>query len=112
MNNYRENATQFKKETRWTFWKFLPIFITFIIVISGLFFGLRSIGLIGSTIVERQVFENSFQYKTGMAQRAAVLEANIAEIDSLLMSNPDNKQELLNQKSVLKVQLRAITINQ
>ena len=47
-----------------------------------------------------------------MAQRGAILEANIAEVDMLLRSNPENRQDLINQKSVLRAQLRAITINQ
>ena len=68
--------------------------------------------MFGSVAVERIVFENSFQYKQGMAQRGAILEANIAEVDILLRSNPENRQDLINQKSILRAQLRAITINQ
>lgn len=111
-DEYRTAAGSVAKETSWTFWKFLPILIIVIVVLSAIGFGLMSMGLIGSTIVERVVFENSFQYKAGMAQRGAILEANIAEVDMLLGSNPDNKQDLINQKSVLRSQLRAITINQ
>ena len=111
-NEYRTAASGVAKETSWTFWRFLPIFIIVMIILSAITFGLRSAGLIGSTIVERVVFENSFQYKAGMAQRGAILEANISEIDMLIRINPDNKQDLINQKSVLRSHLRAITINQ
>lgn len=111
-NEYRNEARTVAKETSWTFWRFLPIFIIVLVVLSGLFFGLRSLGLIGSTIVEREVFKQSFQYKEGMEQRAAIMEANITEIDIMLQGNPGNKQDLINQKSILRAQLRAITINQ
>ena len=109
--SYREEAREIRKEAHWRFWKFLPILILFIVILSAFFFGLRSLGLIGSTVVERIVFEQSFQYKTGMAQRGAILEANIVEIDILLNSNPENKQDLINQKLILRSQLHAITIN-
>lgn len=109
---YRKEASELAKETSWTFWKFLPIFVVGIVVLSAVGFGLRSVGLIGSTIVEREVFKRSFQYKEGMEQRAAILKANISEIDIVLISNPENKQDLLNQKMILRSQLTAITINQ
>jgi len=109
---YREDARKVRKETSWTFWSFLPIFFTVIVILSILAFALNSAGMFGRTVVERVIFENSFQYKQGMAQRGAILEANIAEIDMLLNSNPENRQDLINQKSVLRSQLRAITINQ
>ena len=111
-NDYRQSAGHAAREASWTFWRFLPISIAIIVILSAIGFGLNSAGLIGSTIVERVVFENSFQYKAGMAQRGAIMEANIAEIDALLSTNPTNRQDLLNQKSLLRVQLRAITINQ
>ncbi len=111
-NEYRTETKEFLKETKWTFWKSLPIIITIIIVISIISFGLKSLGLIGSTIIEREVFKQSFQYKEGMAQRAAIMEANIAEITIMLQSNPENKQNLIKQKMILNAQLRAITINQ
>lgn len=110
-NDYRNEARQVAKETSWTFWRFLPITVVALVVITVVFFGLRSFGLIGSTIVERKVFEESFQYKEGMAQRAAILQANIVEVDVLLKGNPENRQDLINQKSILSAQLRAITIN-
>jgi hypothetical protein len=55
--------------------------------------------------------KNSFQYKEGMEQRAAILQASITELDIRLQQNPDNRQDLQNQRSILSAQLRAITIN-
>ncbi len=111
-NDYRQSAGRAARETSWTFWRFLPIFVVVVVVLSAIGFGLKSAGIIGTTIVERVVFENSYQYKAGMAQRGAILEANISEIDILLSGNPVNSQDLINQKSILRSQLRAITINQ
>ena len=107
-NEYRTGASIAAKESYWTIWKFLPI----LMLIVAIVFGLRSLGLIGGTIVDQEVFKQSFQYKEGMEQRAAIMQANIIGIDVLLRSNPENKQDLINQKAILKAQLRAITINQ
>ncbi len=65
--------------------------------------------------VDRIVQKNSFQYKEGMEQRAAILQANIAEVDILLAQNPVGNSyhaDLVAQKRILNVQLKAITINQ
>jgi hypothetical protein len=47
-----------------------------------------------------------------MEQRAAILEANIVEIDTMLSQYPERTEELLAQRRILNSQLRAITINQ
>ena len=65
-----------------------------------------------NTVTDRIVMKNSFQYKEGMEQRAAILEASLVELEVLLQSNPANRQDLVNQKTILKAQLRAITINE
>jgi hypothetical protein len=64
-----------------------------------------------SMVVDRIVMKNSFQYREGMEQRGAILEANIVELDIALQQNPENRQNLINQKRILSAQLRAITIN-
>lgn len=110
-NEYRNDARRVAKETSWTFWRFLPIITIVLVVMAAIIFGVRSVTKVGSTIVERKVFENSFQYQKGMEQRAAIIESNIVEIDALLRGNPPNKGALINQRAVLKSHLRAITIN-
>jgi len=77
-----------------------------------LFGGINFVMKPASMAVDRIVMKNSFQYKEGMAQRGAILEANLAEIDLMLIQAPDNRDELMAQKRVLNAQLRAITINQ
>lgn len=88
--------------------KWLVILVIAVVVLFG------GIGLImkpANMAVDRIVTKNSFQYKEGMEQRAAILEANITELDIMLQQNPENKQALLNQRHILSAQLRAITIN-
>lgn len=84
---------------------------TAIIAFVILFGVLRAFGMIGSKVVERQVMKNSFQYVEGMQQRAAILQANLIEIDVQIQQDPSNSA-LLGQKRILRAQLTAITINQ
>lgn len=89
-------------------------FIVLIIVFcigGGIFFFFDQASKPINTAVDRIVMKNSFQYKEGMEQRAAILEASITEIDLALQGNPDNRSDLINQKRVLNAQLRAIKIN-
>jgi len=89
--------------------KWFVIIILFLFVFFG---ALNAIGLIGGKAVERQVLKHSHQYKEGMDQRAAILQANIAELDILIAQRPANVKNLENQKLILQAQLRAITINE
>lgn len=65
-----------------------------------------------SVNADRIITKQSFQYKEGMEQRAAILKANIEEVDILLSMNPENRADLQAQRSILNAQLRAITINE
>jgi len=85
------------------------MWILLLTMLSGIMLGvLNMAGSIGKTVVERVVFEQSFQYSEGMKQRAATLEANIAEIDMLIATGQGNQEQLLAQKSVLRVQLNSM----
>lgn len=64
-----------------------------------------------SMAVDRLAMKQSFQYKEGMAQRGAILEASIIELDIALQGNPENRNDLINQKRILSAQLKAISIN-
>ena len=75
-----------------------------IVLLSAVGGGLKYIGVFG----ERVVFENSFQYKEGMSQRANTLEAQIAEIDMQIMRNPNKVNQLRAQRKVLEIQLRGV----
>lgn len=89
--------------------KWLAIALVLGTVLIG---GISMIVKPASMAVDRLVMKSSFQYAEGMAQRAAILEASIIELDISLSENPENYQGLVNQKRILRAQLRAITINQ
>ena len=57
---------------------------------------------------ERIVFKNSHQYQEGMAQRANVFEAQIAEIDLQIAQNPHMASQLRMQRKVLEIQLKGV----
>jgi len=96
-------SSEKKEFTKWWFLIGALVFGSMLLV--GI---LKYAGIIGTTVVERVVFEQSFQYKEGMKQRANTLEANIAEIDMLIATGQGNKEQLLGQKSVLRVQLNSM----
>lgn len=74
-----------------------------VVIASILLFAFK----LANSYVGRAIQTNSHQYVEGMNQRARVLNANIAEIDSLLLTNPENKESLLAQKRALSAQLKA-----
>ena len=53
MNEYRKEMSEIATESRWTFFRFLPLFLGGIAILFMFFFGLRTLGLIGGTVVER-----------------------------------------------------------
>lgn len=70
--------------------------------------GLKSAGLIGGTIVEREVFENSFQYSESRKTQIATFEAQLAEIERKLMNSDldqTTRHNLEAQASSLRIQL-------
>jgi hypothetical protein len=82
-----------------------------VVLIVLLFGGINLIMKPATMAVDRVVMKNSFQYREGMEQRGAILEASLVELDIALQQNPENRQGLVNQKRILSAQLRAITIN-
>ena len=93
--------SEMKEATKWVMWAIaICVFIT---VIGWV---MRPVDM----VVERAVLVNSHQYKEGMADRAAVLGASIAEVESRLMTTSDSetRKGLENQASALRIQLKAI----
>jgi uncharacterized protein YpmS len=90
-------------------WKWSAI----IIIAIGVTFGAANfIFKPMSMATDRMVMKNSFQYKEGMEQQAALLEAQIAEIDVNIARYPSKQIELMNQRKVFQARLKAITVNQ
>jgi hypothetical protein len=70
--------------------------------------GLNAAGMLGRTVVEREVFENSYQYTAAQKQKIATIEAQIAEVQQRLTSpdlDPAVRSDLEAQAAGLRVQL-------
>lgn len=85
--SYRGEAGEVAREARWTFFRFMPLFISVVLFLFVLGFGLNSLGLFGKTVVERKVFENSYQRSESIKSQIATDEAALAEI-SRQLANP------------------------
>ena len=72
-------------------------------------FILHSIGVIGNTVVEREVFEASYQRSESLKSQIATEEANIAELERKL-TNPnldaDTRANLEAQMSAARIRLQ------
>lgn len=88
MNEYRDEVRQIRREAGWTFRQFLPLFVGVVVVLGLVGFGMNSLGLFGRTVVERKVFENSYQRSEALKSQIATDEATLVEIERKL-SNPE-----------------------
>ena len=104
--SYRNDMREVHKEARWTVWKFSMLFVGTLLFIAVVFFGLRAMGLIGETMLERKVFEESFQYSEARKSAIAAQEATMVEIERKLM-NPNLDDST---RYNLEAQLSAIRI--
>lgn len=108
MSKYRDEVRQVEKEARWTFWRFLPLFLAVIAILSVVGFGLNSLRLFGRTVVERKVFEESYQRSEALKSRIATDEATLVEIERKL-SNPnldaDTRHNLEAQVSAARIRI-------
>lgn len=95
-----------KKEfARWWLWVLL------LVVLSALVFGgLHYAGVLGHTVVEREVFENSYQRSAGTKQQIATFEAELARLRARL-NNPNlsegTRAEIEAQIAAIEIQLDA-----
>ena len=86
----------------WFVWVgFLILIALVILTVMGYF------GKLTSTIVERKVFENSYQRSEGLRSQNMAWEAQLASINSQLMSNP-NDANLMAQRAMLEVQIKGM----
>jgi len=95
----------FKKEkkaiTSWWVYATILLVATSVVLTS-----LKYFGLVGSTIVERKVFENSYQKQSGDKARLATYKAQLAAINSRLITSPEDA-DLLAQKAMLQIQIKS-----
>ncbi len=90
-----------KEYGAWWVW-ILTLTVLSIIVFTGLSY----LGVVGGTIVERKVFENSFQYSEARKTEIATYEAQISEIEGQLTNSQLEEGTRIN----LKAQLSSINI--
>lgn len=108
MDDYRSDAGKVAVETRWTFFRFLPVFLLVVVVLFFVGFALKSAGIIGKTIVEREVFEQSYQRSEALRSRIATDEAVVSEISSKLLNpnlDEDTRFNLEAQLSAARVRI-------
>lgn len=88
---------------KWWLWVlFLPIQIVIVLSIMGY------ISKFTSTIVERKVFENSYQRSESIKSEVVIFEATLAEIDQKLSGSigEQTRNELESQASSIRILLR------
>lgn len=85
---------------KWWFWIVLLMVLT--VPIS---FGMKALGLWGHTVVERKVFENSYQYDQARRTAVATYEAQLVEISAKLR-NPDLDPMVRSDLEALAASLR------
>ena len=110
-NEYRKEASQIAKDSRWTIFRFLPLLILVFVIL----FALNSAGMLGKTVVERKVFENSYQRSEGLKSGLALYEAQLAEINFRINdpeSSREDRRDLRAQRASLKYQIAAIKLRQ
>ena len=84
MSNKYDEFHADMREGRKATWRFLPTVIGVSVVLTILGFVLNSLGLFGRTVVERKVFENSYQRSSSIDSQIATDEAALVEINSQL----------------------------
>ena len=80
--------------------------IGLILILSAVSFGIGSLFIVGDTVVERKVFENSYQRQESLKTEIAINEATLTEIN-MKLSNPNLDA---NTRFNLKAQASAIRI--
>ena len=85
------------------------IWILVLVVIAAVVFGgLRYAGIIGTTVVEREVFKRSYQRTEGLKSQIATYEAQLAQLRIKLSDpnlEPGVKRSLQAQKAGIEIQL-------
>lgn len=85
------------------------MWVLLLMIVSGIVLtGLSYVGLIGRTVVERKVFENSFQYSEARKAEVAAYQATLAEIERKLATakiDEGTRANLEAQASGIRIQL-------
>ena len=88
--------------------KIMGYTILTIVLLSAVGGVLTAVGVFG----ERVLIKNSFQYKEGMAQQAAIWESELIGLDIQISeaTSQEAQEKLLGQKRFVESRLRAVTL--
>ena len=109
-NEYRDAARQVARNTRWTVFRFLGVFVLCVGILAALGFGLRLTGVVG----QRVIFEESIQRSSAINSAIASDRAVLAEIESRLASgdlDPETRANLLAQAAAARVRIQLLVSN-
>lgn len=103
-----------KKAANKGIWQIFTMFLLATVLFGSLGTVTRYLGMWGDTTMERIITKNSFQYKEGMDQQAAIWESQLVELDEQLMTCQEQEicDGIQGQKRIIRARLRAVTINQ
>ncbi len=105
-DTYRQDMDEIARETGWTLRRFAWPFAGLVIFLSVLGFGLNSVGLIGRTAVEREVFEQSYQRSAAQEARFNTMNAELTAVQARLAAGSLTDV----QRADLQAQAAALTI--
>lgn len=110
MYQHSDDFKRGRAEGKSLIWKW-GLALVGVLLVSSVAFGLlRYARIIGTTVVERVVFEQSFQYKEANKARANLMNAQISELEAQLL-NPNLEDSIRPnieaQLSVLRVKLNS-----
>lgn len=112
--SYREEMKEAYSDAKWTLWKYLPLALVVIVVLFITGFVLSSIGVFGSTVVERKVFENSYQRSEAIKSQINTDKAVLKEIE-MKLRNPnldkDTRFNLEAQASAARIRINTAERN-
>lgn len=95
-----------KKEFgKWWMWVLALTVVTVLI-----FTAMSYAGIFGKTVIERKVFENSYQYHAGQEARMNILEAQLEEINRQLTNtelDQTSRTDLESKAAAIRIQLSA-----
>lgn len=84
----------------WLMW------LLFLLIVTGvIFYSLNSLGLIGRTIIERKVFENSYQKKAADEDALSTYDAQLSILERRLRSSLTDSE-----RAELQAQIDSINI--
>lgn len=98
-----------KNWKNWSTTRWLVTGAASVVTLFAFLFALNAMGLIGGTIVEREVFEQSFQYSEARDTAIATYQAQLAEIEAQLRRSDISEATRANlqaQAARLRVQIQ------